>query len=141
MATLSKQKLLYQQAWRKALADPEGLKLNFKTKSGAYDARKHLYEAVREAKKNPMEFPDLALAAEGIQIVWAGESSLWMRHRDQNDATQGLEAALGTTADALSDKEAEESMAKLNAFLKGAGEDQPQLGGHQKNQFFDRTKE
>jgi hypothetical protein len=131
MAGLSKQKLLYQRAWLKAMADEGGLKLVFQTKAGAYEARKHLYEAVRGAKKSPMEFPELAKAAEGIQIVWAGDTSLWMRHRDQNDATQGLEAALGTNAEQLADEEAEESLRKLGELMG----DTPKLGGHQDNPF------
>lgn len=134
----SKQKLLYQQAWLRAAALTDGLKLNFKTRAGAFEARRHLYEAVRSAKDRPMDHRELANAAEAIQIVWAGETSLWMRHRDSNDATTGLEHALGMKVDEMMDPEALEQLRKaqeLQERLK-KGDDLPELGGHQDNPFY-----
>ena len=114
----SKQKLLYQRAWLKAYSDPDGLRLTFKTKAGAFEARRNLYDAVREVKQDPAHYGtlELAKAAEFIQIVWAGETSLWLRHRDKNDANSALEEALGVKmVELLSPEEiaAEESMRRL----------------------------
>lgn len=145
----SKQKLLYQQAWRKAVELPDGLRLNFRSEAGAFEARKHLYEAVREARLAPMDFPDLFRAAEQIQIVRVGDTGLWMRHRDTNDAIQGMEAALGLSIKDMMDEGELESLKKLQELqerIKGKQSedlldklDNPDgTFEHKENPFFDK---
>lgn len=141
----SKQKLLYQQAWLKAHRQPQGLELHFKTRAGAFEARRHLYDAVREAKEAPDLQPDLYRAAEAIQIVWAGQTSLHMRHRDQNDATQGLEAALGLEIDEVQDPEMLESQRRMLERLSGKVKKEEPIPDrlvtgqeHQDNPFYGR---
>ena len=154
----SQQKLLYRQAWIKAYQNPgDGLMLRFRTKAGAYEARRHLYEAVREVKDNPTEYPmELVKAADEIQIVWAGDTTLHMRHRNSNDATRGLEEALGLSVESMMDPEAlasQERMRRIAESAEVAGRvpaepaesgkvsDQKILAGeHQENKFYGKRE-
>lgn len=141
----SSELLMLQDVWRKAWLEG-GLDLQFRTKSGAHRARMQLYNAVKQQKAGTdLDDMDLVRAAEGLEIVWLGETGLRMQRKDNSDMIQGLAAALGRTMTDYIDPDAAASSQRMLEELMGKAkpqseEDTPAPAQHLANPYFDRRE-
>lgn len=150
----SQELLMLQDVWRKAWARPEGMRIRFKSHSGAVRARMQLYNAVKSVKSRKDEYADQVLrdAADGIEIVWEDDLTLLLQKRSKSDMMQGIMEALGTRPEDYVDPEIAESMRKLGLPMPTAapapteapvadppGDGLPKLATeHQSNPFYKR---
>ena len=119
MQKLKTQKQLLMEAmWKKAWHSPDGLEVTFQTKAGATRARMALYNAVRKAKNGMETDQELVSAAQGMDITWTGEMSFRLRHLDQADFIQGLEASLGEKLSEQMDPVLKESLRRVEELTK-----------------------
>jgi hypothetical protein len=117
----SKEVLLLQDVWRQAYRKGT-LDLEFQTKAGATRARLQLYNAVRKQKAGEdMDDLELVHAAEQLEIVWNGETSIRLQKRADNDMMTGIAKALGKNLEDYVDPEALASSEKLLGELEALG--------------------
>lgn len=136
----SSETLMLQDVWRKAYREPDGLALSFKTKSGATRARMQLYNAVKGQKSGKtMDDLELVHAAESLEIVWEGETTLRIRRRDKSDMIETLSEVLGKRLEDYVDPEVEKSLERSLAELERLRDGAPSadgVAGHQDNPFY-----
>lgn len=120
----SKELLLMQDVWRTAYRKGT-LDLDFQTKNGAVRARLQLYNAVRKQKAGEdLEDLELVHAAEQLEIVWIGETSIRLQKRADNDMMLGITKALGKQLEDFQDPDMLESGKRLLEELEGMGKEQ-----------------
>lgn len=125
--------LMMQEVWRRAFRAEGGLELTFKTKGGAVRARLQLYNAVAKQKRGTdTEDWELVQAANEIEIIWTGETSIRLRSRDQSDMIQGIQAALG---EKIGEREVDEAAESLKRLMGEVGAEAGEAE-HKDNPFY-----
>lgn len=134
--------LMLQDVWRQAYLRDEGLTIDFATKSGATRARMQLYNAVKRQKAGTdLDDAELSRAADELEIVWVGETSIKLQRKDKNDMMQSIQAALGKHLADYVDPEAAESAERLLRSLEGTKPttaENPEGFEHKENPFYKR---
>jgi hypothetical protein len=118
MSIKSQEKLLFQEVWKRAYDNPQGLTIRFKTEKLAYSARMALYNAIKEAKSGKeMLDKKLTLAAEHIRLIWGEDRTvLILQHRRDSEVVQTLEELLGVQMGELQNPEIVESLRLLETL-------------------------
>lgn len=65
--------LMLQELWKGAFDSTKGIRIICKDGAEAFKLRTKLYNAVRNAKKFPGEYPELEEAVQEVEIVFEGE--------------------------------------------------------------------
>ena len=99
---------LLQEVWRQGNASPDGFRLPCGSKEDAFTMRQALYNAVRNAKKFPQDYPELSQAVTNCEVVHdpKDETTLIVRRKELSPrmlrVKQLLEARGIAVEDALS---------------------------------------
>lgn len=126
---------LLQEVWRQGNASPDGFRLPCGTKEDAFTMRQSLYNAVRNAKKFPQDYPELSQAVMNCEVVHdpKDETTLIVRRKELSPrmlrVKQLLEARGVAVEDALSgttqSREMAASAERMLKELQGASADSP----------------